>query len=233
MTRPPTNPRPIRTLVVEDEVPIAHAHATFVTRVPGFEVVGIVHSGAEALRFTAGHDVDLLLLDVRLPDMTGLDVVRELRAHGSTVDVIVVTSAQETHVVRSAVAYGVVQYLLKPFTFASFRDKLERYADFHRRLDSEGPGAAQHDVDRALAALRGASGGPLPKGMSAETLESVIAALRGAEGGLSATEVGRLLGAARVTARRYLEHLADQGTVSCELRYGQTGRPERIYRWTS
>ncbi|NDL55534.1 response regulator [Phytoactinopolyspora mesophila] len=223
----------IATLVVEDDPRIADAHARYVQRVRGFTVAGIAHSGAEALRFPRLDDVDLVLLDFYLPDMTGLDVCRTLRAHGRTVDIIAVTSAHDIEIVRSAVAHGIVQYLLKPFTFAAFRDKLERYAEFRQRLQSGGRTAAQQDVDRALAALRGTAGGPLPKGMSTETLEAVTTQLRRASHGLSASEMGELLGTARVTARRYLEFLVEKGSVSREPRYGQTGRPEQLYRWTA
>ncbi len=67
--------------------------------------------------------------------------------------------------------------------------------------------------------------------MSAETLREVVAALRDADAGLSATEVAALVGASRVTSRRYLEHLADGGRVERHPRYGGAGRPEVEYRW--
>jgi response regulator of citrate/malate metabolism len=221
----------IRTLIVEDDARIADAHAHFVKRVPGFAVAGVAHSGREALRLADADDVDLILLDFYLPDMTGLDVCRTLRAHGRTVDIIAVTSAHDIEIVRASVAHGVVQYLLKPFTFAAFRDKLERYAGFRDRLATGGPIAAQQDVDRALATLRGAAGGPMPKGMSNETMEAVTAQVRTSTEGLTASEAGQLLGMARVTARRYLEFLVEQGVVSRAPRYGNTGRPEQVYRW--
>ncbi|MGE5765531.1 MAG: response regulator, partial [Mycobacterium leprae] len=98
----------IRTLVVDDEPLIAEAHRAFVERLTGFAVVGVVHSGGEALRFVAQHAVDLVLLDFYLPDVGGLDVCRTLRARGHTVDIIAVTSARDLDVVRAAVAQGVV-----------------------------------------------------------------------------------------------------------------------------
>jgi response regulator of citrate/malate metabolism len=220
----------IRTLVVEDDPHLADAHAEYVKRVPGFIPVGVVHRGSEALQFVRRSEVDLVLLDFYLPDMTGLDVCRALRAAGQRVDVIAVTSARDVEIVRAAVAQGVVQYLLKPFTLAAFRDKLERYADYRRAL-SGSSATAQHDLDRAFAALRGSAGGPLPKGMSSETLEVVVDRLRASAEGLSAGEVAEIVGVARVTARRYLEHLADQGLATRAPRYGATGRPENIYRW--
>ncbi|WP_277212185.1 response regulator [Isoptericola croceus] len=222
----------IRTLVVEDDPQIAAAHAEYVARVPGFTAVGVVHRGKETWDFVARHDVDLVLLDFYLPDMTGLDVCRGLRGKGHLVDIIAITSARDIRVVRSVVAYGVVQYLLKPFTFAAFKDKLERYAAFRDQLTEHGAEAAQQDVDRAFAALRGSREAAVPKGMSEATLSAVVDLLREAgDAGLSAADLGDRLGTARVTARRYLEHLANHDLADRVPRYGGTGRPEHIYRW--
>jgi response regulator of citrate/malate metabolism len=222
----------IRVLVVEDEPLLAEAHKAYTERVPGFVVVGVVHTAREAmaaLRHRAGADVDLVLLDFRLPDLHGLDVCRALRAAGSSVDVLAVTSARDLAVVRTAVSLGVTHYLLKPFTFAAFRDKLERYADYRRQALAEGEVAAQHQVDRMFATLRGAAGHTLPKGLDVQTLNRVLAALTEAAG-LSATEVSRETGISRVTARRYLEYLVSIERVARTPRYGTPGRPEVEYR---
>jgi response regulator of citrate/malate metabolism len=150
------------------------------------------------------------------------------------VDVIAVTSARDLEIVRAAVAQGVVQYLLKPFTLAAFRDKLERYAEYRRALTGSADAtAAQQDVDRALSALRGNTGSTLPKGMSKDTLDAIEELLRAAGDGLSAGEVAQRVGVVRVTGRRYLEYLADQGLARRSPRYGGTGRPEHVYRWSA
>ena len=220
----------INVLVVEDDLVAADAHRLYVERVDGFAVAGVVHSAAEARRALGRVAVDLLLLDQYLPDGNGLDLCRALRAEGRLVDVIMVTSARDLALVRAAVSSGVVQYLLKPFTFATLRDKLERYARFRRGVDRAEHGD-QTDVDHLFATLRGSEGAQLPKGMSAPTLDAVAAALRGAGGGLSATATGDALGMSRVTARRYLEYLADQQSALRTPRYGTRGRPEFEYSW--
>lgn len=224
----------IRVLVVEDEPGAADTHIAYVERVPGFEVVGRAATGADALRLLGTSDVNLVLLDINLPDRHGLDVIRAMRAAGHRADVIAVTSARDLNVVRTAVSYGVVQYVLKPFVFATLRDKLERYREYWDRLADSGATASQHEIDRLLATLRGRDSARLPKGMSAESLEAVSHALRGTAGpspGLSAAEAGAELGASRVTARRYLEYLVDVGLASRHTRYGGAGRPEVEYRW--
>ncbi|MFV2176999.1 response regulator [Actinomadura sp. LOL_011] len=221
---------PIRVLVVEDERVAAEAHRVYVERVPGFVVAGVVHSGADALRFCRRTPVDLVLLDFYLPDTHGLTVCRALRAEGREVDVLAVTSARDLTVIRSAVSAGIVQYLLKPFTFASLRERLERYARFRDQTARAGEVAGQADVDGMLAALLTPGQPTLPKGMSGETLDRVSAALAGAADGLSAAAVADLTGVSRVTARRYLEYLADNGLAARRPHYGQIGRPEvRFY----
>jgi len=167
---------------------------------------------------------------MHLPDLHGLDVVRAMRTAGHRADVIAVTSARDLEVVRAAVSQGVVQYLLKPFTFAALRDKLERYAAYRRQLEGD-VASGQHEVDRALATLRGTDPSSLPKGMSLESMDAVVAVLRPSDEGLSAAEVAAKVGASRVTARRYLEHLADSTLVVRRSRYGGAGRPEVEYRW--
>ena len=223
----------VRVLVVEDEPRVARVHAKYVGRVPGFEVVGTVHTAADTLRHLAeGRAVDLLLLDLNLPDGHGLALLQRLRTGGHLCDVIAVTAARDPAVVRSAVAQGVVLYLIKPFTFAMFRAKLEQYADYRRLLRGAPAEVVQDEVDRCLGALRvEPPPAALPKGLSKQRLQEVTDRLRAATGGLSAGELGSLLGTSRVTARRYLENLAEAGVAERSLRTGRSGRPEVEYLW--
>jgi response regulator of citrate/malate metabolism len=222
----------IRVLVVDDEELIAEAHRAYTEKVPGFTVVGVAHTARDAMAALRAGPVDLVLLDLNLPDKHGLEVARALRAAGSGTDVLAVTSARDIAMVRAAVALGVTHYLLKPFTFAAFRDKLDRYAQYRSQLLDTGEVAAQHEIDRVFATLRGAQQDSLPKGLDAGTLDLVLGALRAASApaGLSAAEVAARIGASRVTARRYLEHLAEAGRVIRSPRYGGPGRPEVEYR---
>ncbi|HUX70180.1 MAG TPA: response regulator [Cellulomonadaceae bacterium] len=223
----------IGVLIVEDELVAAEAHRTYIDRIPGFVVRGVEHDGAGALRRLAepSSAVDLVLLDLHLlPGLNGLDVVRAMRAAGHRADVIAVTSARDLEVVRAAVSQGVVQYLLKPFTFAALRDKLERYAAYRGRLAGD-VASGQHEVDGIFATLRGTDPTSLPKGMSRESLDAVVGVLRSSVDARSSAEVAAEVGASRVTARRYLEHLADAGLVVRRSRYGSAGRPEVEYRW--
>lgn len=220
----------IRVLVVEDEPVAAEAHRTYVDRTHGFTTAAVAGTAALALDALARRPVDLVLLDMNLPDAHGIELCRRIRAAGADVDVLAVTSARELATVRAAAAHGVVGYLLKPFTYAALRDRLLAYADYRERLGSGGDVVGQEDVDRALEGARPQRPAPLPKGMHRQTLDAVVAALRTA-GGLSASEIAAQIGTSRITARRYLEYLAESGLAARAPRYGGAGRPETEYRW--
>ncbi|CAM5532012.1 response regulator [Streptomyces purpurascens] len=221
----------IDVLVVDDDFMVARVHRTFVERVQPFRVVGVAHTGEQAIEAVAELRPDLVLLDLYLPDLFGLDVIPRLRTAGHDCDVMVISAAQEAGTVRGAVRRGVVDYLLKPFDFEDLRPRLERYAAQRGRLLTTVV-RGQADVDRVLAgAIVPAPAPTLPKGMSVETAELVEQALRATDNTLSATECAALTGISRVSARRYLEYFHSTGSAEVALRYGAAGRPERGYSW--
>lgn len=219
----------LRVLVVDDDFMVARVHRGYVERVEGFAVVGEAHTGAEALAAARDLHPDLVLLDIYLPDMSGLDVLRALRQARGAPDVLAVTAARDVETVRTALQSGVVHYLVKPFSFAVLKERLERYATAHRRLHS-GEIRGQRDVDRLVDLLRAPAAGALPKGLSEATLDLVAAHLRDAPEDVSALETADACGISRVSARRYLEHLVASGRAEMRPRYGG-GRPEHRYRW--
>jgi response regulator of citrate/malate metabolism len=221
----------IRTLVVEDDALVAEVHASYVERIPGFAVAGVAHRAIEALEILASRPIDLVLLDFHLPDVKGLDMLRALRARSAApVDVIAVTAARDPESIRQAIAHGVSQYLVKPFAFATFADKLERYARYRAQVEDTAE-PDQAEVDALIGTLRASTPRTLPKGLSATTLDSVRDAMRESGEALTASEVAGRCGLSRVTARRYLEHLVVEGAVTLSMRYGGTGRPEHLYSW--
>ncbi|MBF6174608.1 response regulator [Nocardia blacklockiae] len=227
----------IRVLIVEDEPQIAAAHHAYLDRLAGFATAAVAHTGRDALRTAtraaeAGEPIDLVLLDIGLPDISGLEVAAALARLRPRPDVIAITSARDLEMVRSAVAHGVALYLLKPFTFAAFREKLDRYLEFRAALPAGEVTVTQHDIDRAFSALRTADPKTTaPKGIAPHTLDEIARAVRAADDGLSATETGRAVGVSRVTAWRYLERLAQDGAVHRRTDYGRAGRPQVRYVW--
>jgi response regulator of citrate/malate metabolism len=217
----------IEVLVVDDDFMVARIHTGFVERTPGFTVTGVAHSGAHALVEAERLQPDLVLLDVYLPDVSGLDLLGALREAAPEVDVLVISAAREAETVRRALRGGIVHYLMKPFSYDDLRVRLEHYQQTYAGMGGER--TDQADIDRVFG-LAGTEK-RLPKGFSAQTLRLVEDMLRAATADVSAAEAASLLGISRVSARRYLEHLSETGRVEVSLRYGEVGRPERRYAW--
>ncbi|MGY0491255.1 response regulator [Streptomyces sp. WG-D5] len=222
----------IDVLVVDDDSRVADVNAAYVAKVPGFRVAATAHSAAEALDRIEELHVDLVLLDHYLPDRTGLALARTVRERGHQIDVIMVTAARDVGTVQAAMRNGALQYLVKPFSFAGLRGKLEAYATLRRTLDGGGE-AEQAEVDRIFGALSAGPAPELPKGHSPTTAELVRRAMMTAEGPLSAQELADITGLSRQTAQRYLKLLERTGRVRLSLKYGDTGRPEHRYAWAT
>jgi response regulator of citrate/malate metabolism len=161
----------VKVLIVEDDFMVARIHAGFVRRVPGFVVVGVAHSGHDALRAAAELNPDLVLLDIHLPDLNGIEVLKRLHDRHPEMDVMAITAARESDTVRRALHGGIVHYLMKPFAYEDLRDRLEHYATTHRGL-AEVATTDQSQVDQIFGA-GGGSRKATPKGLSPETADAV------------------------------------------------------------
>lgn len=215
-------------LLVDDDFMVAEIHRRFVDRVEGFRAAGVARTGSEALAIAADLHPDLILLDVYLPDMTGLEVLQRLRSGGDRVGVIMITAARELDTVAGALDGGAADYLIKPFEFDQFAAKLQAFAARDDALRSAA-GVDQSLIDTLFGGSAPTRAGEsLPKGLGAETGELVLSAVRSA-GEVSAAECAELVGISRVSARRYLEHYLGVGALELRLQYG-AGRPERRYR---
>lgn len=220
----------IRTLVVEDDYRVAKVHAGFTERMAGFEVVAIVHTASAALAAVSAQRPDLLLLDIYLPDASGLEVLRRVTVRSEPPDVIMLTAASDMASVRAAVRGGAVAYLIKPFDAETLEGRLKAYADLRAKRSTDRP-FDQAEVDRlfSLSARRAPGSPALPKGYSAPTAGLILDALGATREPLSAGQVAERVGVSRATAQRYLAQLAETGQVELTLRYGSAGRPEHRY----
>jgi response regulator of citrate/malate metabolism len=223
---------PIRTLIVDDDYRVAAIHAAYVAKTDGYLVVGEAHTAEEALAAVAVEKPDLVLMDVYLPDGSGLDVVRTMLDGDHHPDVIVITAARDVDTVRTAMQLGALHYLVKPFGYAALGERLDAYRRLRAQLAGLVGDTDQAEVDELFNLLRKpASARSRPdKGHSAATLEVVSNAVASVDGDISAAEVAEMTGISRPTAQRYLNYLERQGVVRLQLKYGATGRPEHRYK---
>ncbi|OCP56528.1 response regulator [Vibrio parahaemolyticus] len=219
-----------RVMIIEDDIAIAELHHKYLSQLAGLDVVGIATTRLEAEMQLEVLKPDLLLMDVYLPDGTGLEILNTLRSNNQTCDVILITAARDVDTLQQAMRGGVVDYLLKPVMFPRLETALKKYITQRQQLDVA-KSLDQGLVDRMLQSNTGTDSCPkrLPKGIDSVTLDKIRDLFVG-EAALTADEAGEKIGASRTTARRYLEYLICSGELEADLNYGTVGRPERCYK---
>lgn len=213
-----------RTLIVEDDRQVADVTRGFVDRHPLFSVVGIAGTASGAVGAIASLGVELVLLDMQLPDGIGLDVLRAVRARGYPGEVVALTAARDVETVREARRLGVRHYLVKPFSMKTLHERMDEVAATLRR-DTDSGELDQGSVDALMTGNI-----PIRTERESKTLTLVSEALERRVEGASAGAIGEELGLSRVSARRHLERLVADGRAAVAPVYGKTGRPEMVYR---
>lgn len=213
-------------VIVEDNPMIAMLNRTYAQRDGRFCVCAEFPDGSAALPWLLTHPADLVLLDVYMPVFSGLDLLRELRAKGSGVDVVMVTAAHEVETLDALMKLGITDYLVKPFTEERFRQALDSFCHRREALGSLGR-VCQADIDQLLRPQEA----PPPKGLQSATLDRLRAALKETGSGEATCEdLASRTGLSVVTARRYVSYLVQAGEATARMNYDTGGRPCLVYR---
>lgn len=219
-----------KVMIIEDDISIAQLHQKYLEQMGNYDVIGISTTKMEANIQLEVLQPDLILLDVHLPDGSGLDVLNDLRRDNLSCDVILITAARDVDTLQQAMRGGVIDYLLKPVMFPRLESALTKYLEQKHQLNHAND-LDQAIVDKMLQSTTSTepSVNRLPKGIDGVTLDK-IKSLFADPVSLTADEAGDKIGASRTTARRYLEYLISTGELEADLNYGTVGRPERCYK---
>lgn len=214
-------------IIIEDDPMISALNRRFMEKDGRFHVEAEFPSGSKALRWLLSHSVDLVLLDVYMPVLSGPELLRELRVRGVETDVIMITAAHDTQTINELMKLGIVDYLVKPFTQPRFQQALDTFCRNRTALGKSGA-VSQTEIDRLLHSKPGEGG--LPKGLQATTLDTVRAALRKTGEETTCEELASETKLSTVTVRRYLAHLLENGEAESRINYDTGGRPSVSYR---
>ena len=220
----------IDVLIVEDDPMVSGIHRQYLERFRDLRVTGVCRGGREALERLRAREPDLIILDVYMPVMDGMELLRQIRKLNIRSDVIMVTAANDVEKVDEALKLGIVDYLIKPFEYQRFREAIER---FLKKADILGTAQTLSQVE--LDRLVNAGTEPMPdigprKGIQERTLERVRADLaEGAEDSFTCDTLSARVGLSKVTVRRYLNYLIEPGEITSTIDYETGGRPSVRY----
>lgn len=223
----------IRVIIVEDDPMVADLAAGYLEGIEGFNLEGAAHSGEEALEMLRARHVDLVLLDVFMPGMNGMELLRIIKARFCHADVIMITAAQTSDDILNAMRMGVADYIVKPFTYERFRESLLQFREKRQLLISPEVPITQEMLDRRIFIKkeRPAPEAGTPKGIDARTLQTVMKVLRDYPGSFSLKDIEPLAGISRISLKKYFDYLATTGRLGSVRDYSGHGRPVTLYNW--
>ncbi len=218
----------IKVLIVEDDPMVAELNKHHLGQVEGFALVGMVSNGAEALEFLKRNEVNLILLDIFMPIVDGMELLQSIRSIGHNIDIIMITAARNSASIQSSLRKGVVDYLIKPFQFERLYAALIAYRD-RIQVINDSTTLNQDEIDRRILSKGDLPVGDLPKGIERETLNAILEQAKQYSKPFTTEELAQCVGVSRVSVRKYLTFLKETGTLQARLIYRSVGRPVTMF----
>ncbi|AMN31913.1 response regulator [Clostridium perfringens] len=214
-------------LIVEDDPMVALINKRFLENMGFKDILGPVQTEEEIIKVLDKENIDLILLDVYLPKKNGIDILKSLRYKKYLTDVIMITAANSVEEVKRAFAYGVTDYLVKPFEFERFEEAINKYKQKNNLLNKR-EALSQQDIDVISKSLEEKI--ELPKGLNQKTLARIMEFLKENQGKVwTLREIAYELKISNVTIKKYMDYLEDVKKVNVTLTSGNVGRPEYKY----
>ena len=222
-----------KAIIVDDNAPVAEINREYLEKCGGFEIVAIFKDGADALEYLRDNKVDLAILDVYMPKLDGMQLLHKLRSIHNPVSVIMITAANDLGVIGSTLNNGIIDYIIKPFSFERFSsaiDKFKKRAGFMAENKTER--ITQTKLDTLLETQQPSpESEPLEKGLNKKTLETIHSWLTAHPTETVTCEaLSGQLTLSKVTIRRYMNYLIETGKVKSTVDYETGGRPSIIYQ---
>ena len=219
-----------RVLIVEDDPMVSMINEQYVNRNKAFRVVEKCKDGKSALEYLENNDVELIILDVYMPLMDGFETLRQIRKNKKSVDIIMVTAANDRASLEEALHLGVVDYLVKPFTYDRFRIALDKYVS-HLSVLKDLDTLNQKNIDFIIDNAHKKSEELYPKGIQEKTLQTILDEMKkNPSKWMTGDEIAERIGLTGVTVRRYLNYLTEKGILLSEIDYETGGRPCMRYK---
>ena len=223
----------IRVIIVEDDILVADLNKSYVENVPGFKVEEVFNNGEEALTYLINDEVDLMLLDVYMPKLDGISLLKAMRKKEIMTDVILVTAAREANNIDEVLKLGAFDYLIKPFEYDRIKKSLEsyliRYNLIHGNIVFN-----QEEIDHITNNNMTSGINVLENGLNEKTLERIYKFMKkNSETTYTSKLVAEKVRMSTVSTRKYLDYLALVGKVSTDVEYKTVGRPVTLYKYNN
>lgn len=218
-----------KVLIVEDDPMVAMINQRYVEQNSDFKVSSVCKNGQEALDLLQKISVDLVVLDVYMPVLDGVETLKQIRQQKIQTEVIMVTAANDTATLEATMNLGVLDYLIKPFSMERFQISLEKFIERVTTL-KRNTTVDQDCIDNLFSNAVKPKSTELPKGIQKHTLESIEHYFNENKGWQSVDTIAEKLSISIVTVRHYVSYMTKENIIREEINYKTGGRPSMMYK---
>lgn len=218
----------MKILMIEDEPLIQRIHQGYLHKIDAiYQIVGSKDLD-EARQYLKNDDIDLILLDIHLKGAHGLDLLSEIDRLTKVPDVIIISAATQSQFAQQALQAGVIDYLIKPFTFERFQQAIQKWQQKRSMLQQEFIDQASLDALFQPTVTNNPTI-EIEKGLSKDTLIQILNHLTNRQVSFTIQELATELSLSHVSIRKYIQFLEQHQILTSETIYLKVGRPHQRY----
>ncbi|MEA4871129.1 MAG: response regulator [Christensenella sp.] len=219
----------MKCLVVSDIEASKEEKIRFLHEMNLFSSIGSASTADQAIARLKKYSYEIILLDLSASAEANMNLLKWIRAAKIFVCVIVLSMENSVEYISEAFSYGVSDYILKPCTNKRFREGAMR-AVSKRECMLQYKSMTQEEIDHCVShSIYVAPDNNSKKGISNETFSFVRSVVSNQADGFTAADIAVSTGLSRITVRKYLDRMCENGMLKTELEYGEIGRPQKLY----
>lgn len=220
-------------LIIEDDPMVASINQQFIEKIKPNTTIKNVRNTEEGLKIIQSENIELILLDVYLPGMSGTDLLKELNKIGIQIPVILITAADDSATLNDALSYQVIDYLIKPFTFERLKLAINKYDTLHDIIDHNKK-TDQSALDYVFSGITNTSDTTLfekelPKGLSRLTFKKIMSEIEKFKQPFSTETLAKQVTLSRISTKKYITFLLELFILDEQMEYQEIGRPITLY----
>lgn len=224
-------------LIIEDDPMVEFIHRNYLEKMNHFEEIHSASSFKDAKAFLAEQTVSLILLDIHLKDGNGIDLLHWIREQQIKSEVIVISATTQKSILQQSMHLGIIDYLIKPFTFDRFRQSIDLY--LHRNQKFQNETIDQKEIDQQFHSVSLSMQEDKPhneleineKGITKDTYERIMSIIRDLPQPFTIQDVVDNSDLSHVSIRKYISYLEREEHITSEMVYVKVGRPYRVFRY--
>lgn len=218
-------------LIIEDDPMVDFIHRNYLEKVNKFQIILSSDSVSDALNKLDHYNIDLILLDIHIKEGNGIKFLENLRLKHHNCEVIIISAVNDGKIVKSGFHFGIVDYLIKPFTFERFESSITSFLDRKKQLN-------QHIINQSqIDKLKNGQNNKqkqdnifLEKGLSESTYNLVLSTISTLNREFTIQELTDATNLSHVSVRKYVAFMEENEIIEAKQIYTKVGRPYKIYQ---